>query len=156
MKTRTLLISIVLILLLTIAIGERVKESHAQTIPQISFIDPAQFRCGTEIKWRDLEKWQGKGSACGNGLLYTVRGRVLNVDRLKEKLIHATIVVPEDNNKIWGAYNGEFRPIDNAGEFAADFCITARTVTRPLHFQLYDGDGKTSLGGDCTVVLKFP
>jgi hypothetical protein len=127
---------------------------RAQDFPraEIEFSEPSQFQCGTNIPWTSLSGWQGEPPGkCRNEYLFTVVGKSMSV---KEGYIKSRIVVPEDNNREWPAYNGEDHEINN-GNFRVQLCISSRTVTRPIWFQVYSKDGK-KVGSKCTVTVVSP
>jgi hypothetical protein len=114
----------------------------------IQFTSPIALRCGETIAWSKLNEWKGESEKCGNGLLYTVIGKTYSI---VNGLIKANIVVPEDNNNVWPAFNGDTHEVINS-KFEVQFCITTKMATRPLLFQAYTQDGKKN-GSQCTVTL---
>ncbi len=116
--------------------------------PSIMFSNPRSFKCGDSIPWTSLSDWTGVAGVCGQGLLYTVAGTVPHV---REGFVKAWIVVPEDNNKKWSAYNGERHAIVNS-RFEVQFCITTKQATRPILIQAHTREGQVS-GNECSITL---
>jgi hypothetical protein len=114
----------------------------------IQFSTPENFQCGVNVSWSTLSNWIGEGNRCGQGLLYTVVGETPN---LKDGLIKATIIVPEDDNKECAAYKGEVHKIINY-KFEVSFCINTKLSPRPIRLQAYTEDGKKH-GQRCDITL---
>ena len=116
----------------------------------IQFSQPAAFRCGATIMWKDLKDWTGQWntSICGNEHYYTIKGKVKG--NPKAYKIKAEIYVPEAQ-KAWPTSGGAFRQIDKAtGSFTGDFCIPKKEPEREFRFQVYALD-KTPVGEACII-----
>ena len=122
--------------------------SQGSAIPAIDFSKPSAFQCDANVPWSMLTDWQGKPGECGQGRLYTVTGKVPGVEN---GFVKAKIVVPEDNNKEWSAFNGDTHRIISHN-FEVGFCITTTMADRPIRIQAYSQDGKKH-GDRCTVTL---
>jgi hypothetical protein len=116
--------------------------------PPIAFSNPRSFNCGANISWTNLRDWIGVSGPCGQGLLYTVQGQVPGVS---DGFVKSRIVVPEDNDREWPAYNGEVHEIINH-RFEVQFCIATRLAIRPIWLQAYTKEGKKH-GERCNVTI---
>jgi hypothetical protein len=126
-----------------VAQSEQLEKEHIQ------LLNPSIFKCGANIPWDQMSEWKGVSGKCGNGLLYTVIGKV---DAVENGYIKAKIKVSEDkNNGEWAPFNGEAQNIIN-NQFEVQFCITTRSSTRSLWFQAYSKDG-VKVGSRCTITL---